>query len=122
MNPTEMHALHEKIFGLMLKAKWLTEFRYTDGKGWHLTWSLDGATRALELKRIISDCGLGDDGRAPIAFTVLAQGGTFPGARTSGEVDPEVCRQWRDAVTELGLEVSEDDLLVFVHVILGWAP
>ena len=120
MNPTEMHALHEKIFGLMLKAGWLERFTFTNDKGWHTTWSGPGAQRAILLRNIIESHRLDSDDRMPVAFTIGAQGGGF--GIIPNVTDRDVLAFWRQCREELGLELLADDCLVFVHIILGWGP
>ena len=116
MNP---ELIFEKTFSSLLAGGWLKQFHFTDNKGWHLVWTETGAQRAMELKRVISECGLSQDDRAPMAFTILAQSGGLGGAWL-GEYDPEAGRIWLAALHDLGIPVNDDDLLGLVHSIIGW--
>jgi hypothetical protein len=120
MTDEQSHALHERIFERMLEADWLASFSFTNNKGWHPTWTVKGAKRALELSRAISVLGLNRDDRAALAFTALAQDGTNPGAHLPAEYDPALASRWLETIAELGIEIAEDDLRVLVHIILNW--
>jgi hypothetical protein len=120
MTDEQSHALHERIFEQMLEADWLASFSFTNNKGWHPTWTVKGAKRALELSRAISVLGLNRDDRAALEFTLSAQGGANPGAHLPAEYDPPLAARWLETIAELGIRIAEDDLRVLVHIILNW--
>jgi hypothetical protein len=120
---TEMDALFSRIMDRMVEAQWLQSYTRTEGKGFRLHWTVDGAIRAALLRDLCTSHGLIDDDRAPASFDMLAQGLSLPSdVRFPGQIDERAARVWLESVAALRLDRSGDDLLVFVHVVMGWAP
>ena len=117
----QAHALFERVFEQMLKARWLYEWSFTDGKGWKLGWTAQGAQRAVLLKKMIVAFRLANDDRAPIAFGIFLQR-EGPPIFSHWRHDDEMAGFWRQCVQELFLQGDGDGLLTLVHIIVGWAP
>ena len=124
MNPgNEPRQIFTRILDLMLKAGWLHHHAYTEGKGFHLAWSVKGAARASGLSRIIQGCSLDEGDKTPLVFDILAYGERLPsGFSFLGDAPDEEKAAWREAVAELGLRGDEDGLLAMVHIVEGWKP
>jgi hypothetical protein len=116
MITTELpHTAHEKIFDLMLRARWLHAFRFTDDRCWRLIWTTGGAQRALLLKAIIRSYDLGNDDHAPVAFTILAQSGNYD--NLAGIAHRDVLAFWQQCCDELRLAPTFDDCLALVQIL-----
>ena len=119
----ELKALFTRVMDRMVVAGWLHRHTFTEGKGFHLTWTVSGAKRTCLLKSIaILFPRNVDADRAPVARGILAQGAHFPAVPRPTELDPELAEFWRQGVAELGLVGDPDGLLGLVHVLLTWAP
>src|SRR5579864_8095060 len=116
----EINALYENVLQKMLRAGWVHEYSFTAGKGWHIGWTLAGIEHAQLLQDIVIAYGLTDDDRAPIAFDVVAQGGTFHAALSAPEIEEPDASFWTQSVAQLGL--GGDELLIMVQIVTGWAP
>ena len=120
LTASQLHALHEKLFGLMHKAGWVHEFFFDPERGWRPVWTMQGAQRTALLKIVIESQRLHDGDRTPVSFTVCALGGTFAGGFT--EADKGVLKFWRQCCEEIGLTAIAGECLVFVQIILNWVP
>src|SRR5579871_4054968 len=117
LNASQLHAMHEKLFGLMHDAGWLHDFFFSQDEGWRLVWTEPGAQRAALLKIVIETQRLHESDRAPVAFTVRALGGTAAGTRA--DTDQGVLRFWQHCCEEVGLAAIAGECLVFVRIILN---
>ena len=114
--PTQQRlAAREKVFGLMLDARWLHSLTFIEAEGWRLIWTTGGSQRAMLLKAMAKSYDLWDDDHAPLAFTILAQSGNFAGVAPIAH--PEVLTFWRDCCAEIGLTPDFDLCLAFVQII-----
>jgi hypothetical protein len=119
----EMHRLFEAMFERMLKAGWVESFRFTVGKGWWVNWRAKGADRAASARLIAETCLSGKSAAEPIALAVFSKGIHFPGVAFDGEPDMTLATFWWECGEDLGLSSgSEDQWLVFFHVVTGWGP
>ena len=122
MTDRQMREGYTAVMDRMVVAGWLLSHRYTNRKGFHLTWTEVGTQRAVLLKRMIESFGLKDDDRAPLAFDKVAHGESLPSYGRPFEMDAAVAEVWRQCVAELGIVRDEDTLLFLVHTVSGWAP
>lgn len=121
---SQLHELHETIWLRMLKAGWLKAYRYTEGKGWHITWTSLGADQSAGLKIIAETFGLTEHDLAPMAFAKLAKGVALPPEMMLATRPDEVLLDAFAKAMDV-LELSHDDedlLLVLIHAVVGWAP
>lgn len=119
----QMKTLFTGVMDLMVQARWLRSYTFTEGKGYHLTWTEAGAERACVLKKIADTFQLESDDRAPLVFDSYAHGSPLPpGAAIKGELDQNILAYWRESVAQLTLPRDEDHLLALVHIATGWAP
>jgi hypothetical protein len=117
LNAEQLPAIHETqtLLEMMLRARWLKSFMFTDGEGWQLVWTAGGAQRVFLLKAIIGSYDLDDDDHAPVAFTILAQSDNFTDAAEI--VHADVLAFWRQCSVEIGLRATIEDCLAFVRII-----
>jgi hypothetical protein len=111
----QLPALHETIFEMMLKARWVKFYTFTDGGGCRLAWTTGGAQRAMILKAIILSYDLYDEDYAPVAFTIMSRSGDLNGMAETAH--PELLAFWRDCCDEIGLKSLMDDCLAFVQIV-----
>lgn len=70
-----LYPLFTDIMDRMLKAGWLKSYRFTDGKGFHLVWGIEGAKIAQDLAATYRRLGLSIDSESRVVFaSVLAHG------------------------------------------------
>ena len=113
----------EKVLDRAMLAGWVRYYTNTEGKGIHVKWTVEGAERSVTLKMIVNTFRLMDSDLATVGFDKLAHGETPPdGWTTTGEVDAEILRYFAESVDQLGFHDCEDELLVMVHLVNGWAP
>jgi hypothetical protein len=119
MNPKE---LFTRVMDDMVRAGWLHSHIFTEGKGHHLVWSMEGIPKGIFIRMIAERAGLDSGDEAPVGFDILCRGGSLPaGLGAAGETDPEIASVWRELVDELGYAGDADSLLGMVHVCMGWA-
>lgn len=151
MNPEELHRRFEEMFQRMLRAGWIHQLVFTEGKGWKPRFTKDGAA-ALKVIRHYSDTfgiveadqagrlvhivakglSLGGLAATPLAAAfagMLMEASFATGARIE---DGRMIVSWTPAgldfqrvlcrsIDELGLSSDEDEMLTFFHVCDGWA-
>lgn len=122
MNPEATKALFTRVMDRMVEARWLDSHIFTDGKGFHLVWSLSGGERAVALRKIARTYGLMNDDRSAMCFDILAHGERLPRFVRAFELDAEVAAFWRECVADLRLRADEDGLMAMVHIVEGWGP
>jgi hypothetical protein len=122
MTNEQIKALYTGVMDRMVATGWLLSYTFTECKGFHLNWTERGGLQAMAIKRIAETYGLADDDRAPVCFDKLTRGESLPADVRPFKPEPELAALWREAVDQLGLIRDEDNLLSFVHTVLGWAP
>jgi hypothetical protein len=110
------------VMDRMLRARWLRDYTFTTGNGFHLGWYPEGARKAICLKLIAASFGLSDDNRAPLGFDIIAQGDPIPDWLISFPMDAAVARYWRLCIEELHLRNDGNGLFALIQVVEGWAP
>ena len=118
----ESKELFTRVMDRMVEARWLKSYTFTDGKGYHLTWTEAGTERALSLKKIAESFRLIDDDRAALGFDVLAHGDSLLPFMRPYKLDESVAGFWRESIEQVGLHGDQDGLLALVHIIIGWTP
>lgn len=150
MNPEKLHGLFEDMFHRMMRAGWIGQLAYTDGKGWKPGFTKEGAA-ALKVIRHYSNTfgivdadqagrlvhivakglGLGDlaQGPLPAAFAgMLIEQSFATGARIEGD---RMIVSWTPeglvfqgvicrAIDQLALRPDDDEMLTFFHIADGW--
>ncbi|MBX3747312.1 MAG: hypothetical protein KF833_18540 [Verrucomicrobiae bacterium] len=124
----ELNALYVRVLDRMVATGWIHRYTFTEGKGFHITWTLPvGVQRARGLKQIIQAFGLDADDRGLLALSILSRRLRLP----EGWVLEADCRDLTDPALldlvnhlfeELGIHDDEDGLLVLGMIVTGWAP
>ena len=70
----EMKAQFSDVMDRMVAARWLKNYTFTTGKGFHLGWTETGSIAALDLKIMAHDLELLDADARPMIAHILAQG------------------------------------------------
>src|SRR5262249_42515671 len=103
LTDAEMQGQFASMMDRMLVARWLLCYTFTDGKGYHLTWTVLGAERAVRLKEIAEAFRLKGDDRAPLMFDQVAKGESLPHETSfSGDLDNATANFWCESVRQLG--------------------
>lgn len=118
----EIEKLYVELFDKMTLVGWLKRFTFTDGKGYHLTWTEEGSARSVFLKIIAEKFSLTKDDRAPHVFDTVAHGGALPSCAKPFKVDEQIIETWCECIDRLGIQGDDDRLLVLVHIVTNWAP
>lgn len=122
MTNDQMKALYSGVMDRMVAAGWLLSYTFTEGKGFHLNWSEAGGIGSMALKLIAETYSLADDDRSAVCFDKLTRGERLPPGVRPFKPDAKLAALWREAVDQLGVIRDEDNLLILVHTVLGWAP
>jgi hypothetical protein len=120
----EMTALMRRVMDRMIEARWLHSHRFTEGKGYFLAWTPEGAERAACLKRIAETFGLLDGDDHALAFDKAAHVESLDATphRLRAPLNDTLAAYWRESIEQLGLRHDADGLLALVHIVDGWAP
>ena len=123
MKDAEAMALLEKIMDRMVKAGWLLQYTFTEGKGFHLAWAPDAVVKVGTLRKLVATYRLTSSESMVVAFTKLAQGVSLADAGLAGpRPAKDVLTYWKEAVDELAVDTDADLLVGFAAIIHGWAP
>lgn len=148
----EIRAMHEDILGRMLDAGWLKRFTFTEGKGFHVTWTPKGALSAIQIKHWYKLLSQGDATTSIELALPLADGRRFRCAGSAADVDEALsvyvraglatafridadgvtmqwtdagftfCNRFMDVCSELKLGDNPDLIPTLFSVADGWAP
>jgi len=87
-----MRTAFETVLEKMLLAGWLRDFRFIEGKGFHLGINEKGVEKLGVLKELGDLFGISDDDRRAVSLCIVSKGLAFPDSEWEvvGEIPAEV--------------------------------
>ena len=118
----EIDRWYEDIWERMLTAEWVHRFAHLPDGHWHVEWTPVGLQRSMLLRQLVDACDLTSGDQMPAAFDYFMQGRKHPFFHFTIPFNKAVADFWGECVKTLRLRGDEDGLLVFAHLLVGYAP